>query len=620
MKRSEYREIYFAFNNYLQKSEQQLLREDLIYENLILNEGLRDLADKFGREGILWLTLTSSINMFGLKATAQTFNASEEQVESITENPPPGVENATKADKFVISQSMENMSKTEKFDEVLTLDDFDFKKENIEDFENELAASDFVTTGDMPVENMSGIFIKETFKSNDQNKKIIQAIIKKGMEIYESGKSNRVFYIKVNNLKYAIAVNPNISNSNSTSLVSKSATNITESILKHTLPNITAGDDESKEKFKQCRLTFHDTLNNIIFEDLIKNTNSAIASYFDANVYRNIFNRCFFKEAEKIKSVKFSINEGDLAGIITLRWIFFQDHLDSLKALNPEWQHVSKEMMSEFLVHELGHLLSDQSGSNIMAKHEISELYNGISLKRFRVKDVNSYIALQNFNRLGVLDNLEELGVKREDIDTYDVSDYLSEKATKKLTKVSVYLIKQMLGGGAIVKGEDNYFYWTFADKDKNKYLYYMSLEERIENFKNWVSSVRLKNQKHKTIEKFFDELLEYTSDLSKDSEFLSDMKDFAEDDREENDNRNIDKLVDEINGKRARDSFDYYLRYEMKIKGIKSSDLNRFLNLLNFSRFGKDSGNFEKGRKYLNFSIENLKKMFEENFKGHDH
>ena len=68
--------------------------------------------------------------------------------------------------------------------------------------------------------------------------------------------------------------------------------------------------------------------------------------------------------------------------------MFFQDHLDSLKVSNPEWQNVSKKMMSEFFIHELGHLMSELSGSNIMAKNEMSNFYNGIGLKRFRLKNI----------------------------------------------------------------------------------------------------------------------------------------------------------------------------------------------------------------------------------------
>jgi len=650
MKRSEYRDIYYAFNNYLEKSEQQYIREDLLYENLVLNESLQSFAKKVGREGIFYLAAITAINAFGLDAAANKLNVPKTELAQIAneasgENntPQDTVDAATKAAQenpgkiLALKQQIENMSTERAYNEILTLDDFDFNKKNSEEFNKILDKEiEFVAAkkGDA-FEHMNGVFIKETFKASDQNKKIVDEIIKKAKEIHDYSQIDRVFDIKVNNFKYAVVVHSSFDEKSNVSLMNRYATNITNSLMDAVVPNLTESDENAEDAFEQCKISLHNHIHNKTFKHLLTQKTPRFASFISKKAFAEGFYRCFGKKLEEVKTKiinympSVSLNSTKYAGIVTLESNFFQSM--SIFFGNRSLKEVSPEQMSSMFIHELGHLVSDQSGQDTIAKYQMQNFFENMNKVRFTLRDVAEFI---------VIENLINLGFEREEIDSFEILKKLNKEALQLVIITAKKFLGQMVSIGVLYEyagkndltGKEETYYDVLIDKKNSDSLYFGNPEERIENLRTWILSLDGDN-KLDTAEKILNDLVAYTG--PKNSEFAKEIMDDVSYDREDNKDLSIERLTKNYERGSARNNIDYFLIQKVykKYKIRNRSEHWRLMKLINLDGFSRNGellnikilcpkGYINIGHWITHKSIKGLKDLmqnFDENV-NHDH
>lgn len=616
MNNQEYKKILKEWNDFLLKEENCLLNEQLLLEKFILSEGLRDIASKYGKKGLLYLVslvLSSSLTSKDASGEPLLNDNQRNVIEDSLEEPP---EDSKELEDLAKQPEIVAQIKTKfKLNNQSSFKGF-LKSEDLERFYRQTGKKVF-TKESMSITKLPGIYVKETFELDKASSKELNKIIEKAKKIYDEQLDERTFLITVNGKKYGVVVEPDLENSRNQimSLLIRWSHNIANTITDLVVSKINSNDKKLIEKAESCQFDLALKISNMTLKHSLRGKNSA-GSYIDVENYFSYWAKCFDVEIDETST--FSFNNTGLVGIITLPSGFFESWLSS------------KVGLEGILIHELGHLLSSQSGTAIVDNYMLRKFYKFLEednkTKSFNLKDIAKFILREELSA-------HMLSMK-------GILPMLSKKTKKLILKASKTFASQLLGSSAIEKIDDTNFSFIIGIEQS----YYNNLEERIENTFTVVNSIysnsgyeykqnaikflRLLKKKNPSMKK--EDLQELFNKkylghvFSKRKSFFKLLvngildSSFFNLDFDNLDSSNIDKekafrmlsslindLIDDI--EKEKDYFEVF-------------DGHRFFQLINLEGFNK---NPTEGARLLKNSLESILKIVEENnnsHEGHDH
>lgn len=580
MKRREYSKILKEWNDFLLKEENRLLNEQLLLESFLLNEDLRDIANKYGRKGLLFLaSLVLSNTLPSKNASAQPSPVTTSQYSE--ENP----EKAKKLKRLAQDDEIvaQIINKTRENNQT-SFKGF-LKPEDLERFYRETGKKVF-TQKNMSITKLPGTYIKETFELDKVSSKELAKILKKAKKIYNEKLDERTFLITVNGKKYAVVVESDgeTNRQQDHHTIIRWSNNIANSITNLLITKINSNNKKLINEAKRCQYELALTISNMTINNSLR-PNSKGGSFISTDAYFSYWARCvsdyFNSSITMPESVEFSFDNTSLMGVITLPVGFFEGSLGH----------------ETILIHELGHLLSDQSGNEIISTSTLKSFYKFLDqnnkTSNFNLEDIARFILSEELLNYQI---------------TSDVSLFsLSNKTKKIILKASKTFANQLLGSGSVEKIDNLNFSFTIGLKKS----YYGNLEERIENIFSVVNSidVGLEYESHKSSEAklikrkaYFKSLI---NDMLKSSFFTLDFD-------------NIDSSS--LNREKARNLvFNLFFNLTADKEYFDNFDSARFFALTNFKGFDKSPA---EGARLLKHSLNNILKIVEHNnsHEGHNH
>ena len=616
MRRQEYIKLVNDWNEFLLK--ESLIKEDLLVESILLEEGyLSDIAKEVGKKGILFLLANvissspvhskdTSVSPIGEKR-AELRAALGPDLSSEIERRALEPEAQEAAEEIIARLKTKNTGDSDNqasFKGFLT-------PEDLERFHRETGKKVF-SQENMSITSLPGVYVKETFELDRASGKELSKIIEKAKKIYNEELDERTFLITVNGKKYAVVVEADEENSknNVTRLLNRWSINIANSITELVITEINSNDKKLIERAQECRLV----LNRMIADNAYANFSSGkyFASFVSANDYKDYFWNCTKSEVNRVENPPdFSYDNSSLSGVITFSIGYFKSRQKKQEAI---------------LIHELGHLLSDQSGTEIVDTHLLKKFYRFLAnkkhskVKKFNLKDIGEFLLREELSD--------------HDIHASGMLSLLSKKSKRIILKASRAFANQLLGGGAIEAIDDQNFSFIISIGQ----AYYSNLEERIENMLTVANSIytiegsdpnaakllKMLKKKNPSMEKqdlqnLFDEkYIEFVS-LKRETYFKSLINDILESGFFDLNFENMDSSI--LNKRRAKRIIRSFINKKTRgKKHFKNFDDQRLMRLINLSGF---DDNPAVGARRVEASLRNLIRLADENIQkhaGHDH
>lgn len=619
MNRIEYIELVNDWNEFLLK--ESLRKEDLLVESILLEEGyLSDIAKEVGRKGILYLlaNIISSSPVYSKDTTSPTVSAIGEkraelraalgpdkrkEIERRAQEP----EVRDAAEKIIARLKTQNTGESDNQDRFKGF----LTPEDLERFHRETGKKVF-SQENMSITSLPGVYVKETFELDRASGKELSKIIEKAKKIYDEELDERTFLITVNGKKYAVVIEADEENSknNVTRLLNRWSINIANAITDLVVTEIDSNDKKLIERAQECRLRLTSMIANNAYANF--SSGKYLASFVSADAYKQYFWNCTEDEVNRTENPPdFRYDNSKLSGVITFSIGFFKSRQKKLEAV---------------LIHELGHLLSDQSGTEIVATHLLKKFYrylvskNYAKVKKFNLKDIGEFLLREELSDHGM-----HVG---------GMLSLLSKKSKRIILKASRAFANQLLGGGAIEAIDDQNFSFIISIHQ----AYYSNLEERIENMLTVVNSIYtfedsdpnaaklLKMLKKKNpsmgkqdLQNLFDEkYIEFIS-LKRETYFKSLINDILESSFFDLDFENMNFSM--LNKRKAKRIIRSFINKKTRgKKHFENFDDQRLMRLLNFHGF---ENNPVEGARLLEASLTNILKLADENIQkhaGHDH